>query len=113
MRPAPPAYKCTNCGRPTTYPRLRCLNCKGEKFEKLTLPEKASLVTFTEIHMLPVGFDCRFLRVGIAEFPDGARTTGWVTFEGAKLGMPIEVRWEPIRDRMGEPVYGFTFYPAG
>ena len=106
----PPEYKCTKCGRITTYHRLRCLSCKNEKFEKQPMPETATLVSFTEIHMLPWGFDQRFLRVGIVEFPDGAKTLGWFDFEDAKLGMPVEVCWEPIRDRDGEPVYGFVFH---
>ncbi|MCK4546226.1 MAG: OB-fold domain-containing protein [Candidatus Eisenbacteria sp.] len=111
MQPAPPAYKCSNCGRTTTYARLRCLNCRGETFEAAALPDTATLLTLTEIHQLPVGFDERFLRVGIVEFAGGARAMGWVTFEGAETGTQVEVRWEPIRDSDGEPVYGFAFYP--
>lgn len=110
MKPTPVALRCTSCGRLATYPRLRCLACKGEAFEEAALPTEATLVSFTEIHQLPVGFDERFLRVGIAEFPDGARATGWLTFEGPEPGMPIEVRWEPIREHFGEKTYGFTFY---
>ena len=111
-KPLPPEYKCTNCGRITTYHRLRCLSCRNEKFEKQPLSDKATLLSFTEIHMLPWGFDQRFLRVGIVEFPDGARATGWIGFEEARAGLPVEVRWEPIRDRDGEPVYGFVFHSA-
>jgi uncharacterized OB-fold protein len=112
-KPLPPEYKCKNCGRTTTYHRLRCLSCRGEKFEKTPLPDRAKLLTFTEIHMLPWGFDQRFLRVGVVEFPDAARATGWIAFDGARMGMPVEVRWEPIREDYGEMTYGFVFYPAG
>jgi uncharacterized OB-fold protein len=112
MNPLPPAYKCTNCGRVATYHRLRCLNCRNERFEETELPTEAKLVTFTETHQLPVGFDQRFLRMGIAEFSNGARATGWITFEGAKTGTAVEVRWEPIREKLGEPVYGFTFHTS-
>jgi len=111
-RPLPPEYKCTNCGRITTYRRLRCLACRNEKFEKQPIPDRATLVTFTEIHMLPWGFDQRFLRVGIVEFAGGERATGWLAAEDAKMGMPVEVRWEPVRYRDGEPVYGFVFHGA-
>lgn len=112
MKPIPPAYRCKNCGRITTYHRLRCLACRGEKFEQIDLPDRANLLTLTEIHMLPIGFDCRFLRVGIVEFDGGARATGWLTFEDAQPGMAVEVRWEPIREHFGEKTHGFAFYPS-
>jgi len=109
----PTAYKCTKCGRVTTYARLRCLSCRNERFERVTPAETATLVTATEVHMLPVGFDVRFLRVGIAEFPDGSRVTGWLVSERIPPGTRVDVRWEPIRERDGEKTYGFTFHPSG
>ena len=109
----PTAYRCTNCGRVTTYARLRCLACRNESFEKLTPATSATLLTSTEIHMLPVGFDIRFLRVGIVEFPDGSRATGWLVSDRIKPGARVDVRWEPIRDDYGEKTYGFTFHPPG
>ena len=105
-------YKCTNCGRVITYHRLRCLSCANERFERIELPDDAKLVTFTEVHMLPWGFDQRFLRFGVAEFSNGARATGWVTFENAKMGMPVKVRRDVIRDDHGDKTYGFTFHAA-
>jgi uncharacterized OB-fold protein len=109
-RPLPPSYRCKKCGRVTTYARLRCLSCRGTSFERIPLPETGSLVAFTEVHMLPWGFDERFLRFGIVRFPDGAVATGRIAFGGAKSGMTVRASWEPVRGGAGDETYGFVFH---
>jgi len=112
--PLPPLHRCVQCGRTSSYARLRCLSCRSEKMEKTEMPPTATLVTFTDTYMLPWGFDDRFLRFGIVEFADGARATGRLAFEGAKTGMTVRVAWEPVRrNENEEEVLGFVFHPTG
>ena len=108
------AYQCTGCGR-VHYPfHERCLDCKGREFKELPAQGAARLLAYTQIFNLPWGFDTRFLVIGVVEFENKVKAMGQVrtdTLEHLKTGMKLRPAWEPVRQQVGEDIYGLVLYP--
>lgn len=102
------AIRCSKCGH-VMYPRhARCLRCRSREFEEIEAQGDARLVTFTENRALPWGIEerCRFL--GIVEFANSVRATGWLKVEHPEIGMILRARWAPVRAVGGKDVYGLV-----
>jgi uncharacterized OB-fold protein len=108
------AYKCMKCGK-LHYPlHDRCLACRGREFEQIKPQGDAKLLTYTAIFNLPLGFDQRFLIIGVAEFENKLKAMGQIKVDSVdrlKLGMKVKPTWEPIRVQYGQDVYGLKFAP--
>jgi uncharacterized OB-fold protein len=105
------AFKCKKCGQ-IMYPKhARCLNCKGREFEPIEPVGDPKLITFTDNCTLPWGIDerCRFL--GIVEFENKVKATGWLKVEQPKIGMKLRATWGPVRVMSGEEVCGLVLLP--
>ena len=105
------AFKCKKCGH-IMYPKhARCLHCKGREFETLEPVGDPKLITFTENCTLPWGIDdrCRFL--GIVEFENRVKATGWLKVERPEIGMRLRATWAPVRVIGGEEVLGLVLLP--
>lgn len=105
------AFQCTACQH-IMYPgHLRCTNCNERDFEEVTPSEHGKLVTYTIVNELPWGIDERGRVLGVIKFDNGIKALGLVKTEKPKIGMKLQVDWEPVRVVGGEKVYGLTFYP--
>jgi scaffold protein (connect acetoacetyl-CoA thiolase and HMG-CoA synthase) len=108
------AYKCKKCGK-IHYPfHDRCLACKNREFEPLKPEGDARLLTYSAIYNLPLGFDQRFLIIGVAEFENHVKAMGQIKADSVdrlRTGMKVRPSWEPIRVQFGEDVYGLKFEP--
>jgi len=95
------AYKCKKCGQ-LHYPfRMVCKKCgKNDffEFETVPLPKKGKLLTFTTVHNLPPDFNVAKLGLGIVELENGMRITGQHKIPQPKLGMPVVVKIEIVRE---------------
>ena len=105
-------YQCKGCGRVFYPERGLCLGCGGRQFEKMTLGQEGTLLTFTKLHALSMDFESRTLMLGIVEFPHGARAMGQLSTDEVEMGMKMCPRWEVVRKLEGEEVLGLRFYPA-
>jgi uncharacterized OB-fold protein len=69
------------------------------------------LITYSAVESLPWGIDERMRTLGVAEFPNGIKSMGWVQAAGAEIGMELQATWEPVRVIGGEEVEGWVFRP--
>ncbi|MCZ2127553.1 MAG: OB-fold domain-containing protein [Anaerolineales bacterium] len=108
------AYRCRNCGR-VHYPRCeRCLTCKKREFDEIRPQGKATLLTFTAVYSLPVGFeDQQMLCLGVVEFENQVRALGQISAAPSALkeGMALTASWGAIRRREGQTLYGLILAP--
>jgi uncharacterized OB-fold protein len=106
------AFKCKNCGKIMYPEHARCLNCKGREFEPAEPLGDPKLITFTDNCTLPWGIDerCRFL--GIVEFENKVKATGWLKVKQPKIGMKLHATWAPVRVISGEEVCGLVLVPS-
>jgi len=105
-------YQCKECGRIFYPQRQLCLGCGGREFKEVSLAEEGVLLTFTKLHALPMDFEMRTLMLGIVEFPHGGRALGQLSTDEVRMGMKMRPRWEVVRERDGEQIYGLKFYPT-
>ncbi len=106
------AYQCKNCGH-VMYPHhLRCLNCNGREFDEISPSGKGKLITYTVVNELPWGMDERGRVLGVVEFENGVKALGLIKADDVKIGMKLEVSWEPVRVIGGEETYGLSFQKA-
>lgn len=102
------AYRCKKCGL-IMYPKHgRCLRCKAREFEEIEPKGEAKLITFTDNQTLPWGIDDRQRFLGIVQFENGVKATGWLKVTTPKVGMKVHAYWEPVRVIGGEDVYGLV-----
>lgn len=95
------------------YPHhMRCLNCNERDFEEITPEGKAKLVTYTIVNELPWGIDERGRVLGVVEFDNGIKALGLINVEGPKIGMKLDVGWQPVRVIAGQKTYGLSFSKA-
>jgi len=88
------AGKCTKCGKVHYPPRLICDVCRSQDFEKVTVSDEATIVTFTVIHTPPSQFkDQAPYAIAVVETKDGLRSTFQVAdSDGSDLEIGTKVR---------------------
>ena len=72
------ASRCHACSKVSFPPRVVCSSCRGESFERVTLPDLGKLVTWTVIHVAPQAFAAQApYIVGIVDL-GGVRVTAQI-----------------------------------
>ncbi|MFC1879073.1 Zn-ribbon domain-containing OB-fold protein [Chloroflexota bacterium] len=105
------AYKCVQCGH-VMYPKhLRCLSCGAREFDQIEPQGKGKLLTYTVVNELPWGIDERGRILGVVEFENGVKALGLVFADKVKIGMKLNVGWEPVRVIGGQKTYGLSLRP--
>jgi uncharacterized OB-fold protein len=95
------AAKCSGCGKVFFPPRLICDGCRGEKFDKVTLPSEGTLITYTAIHVPASNFkDEAPIAYGVVELQDGTRISAQVTdctTDELKVGAPVKLEFRRVQ----------------
>jgi uncharacterized OB-fold protein len=112
------AGRCSGCEK-VVYPIRRfCPSCRGEKFEKLTLSRKGTVITSTVVHVPPNDFLMEApYAMAVVETPEGARLmTQVVDCDPSTVlpGMEVALEFRLIRreGRSGILCYGHKGVPA-
>jgi uncharacterized OB-fold protein len=107
------AGRCKGCGKVWFPPRLVCPDCKKQTFEKVRLPDRGKLTTYTVIRVAPKDFtDEAPYVVGIVELDGGVPLQCQVvdcTPEELAIGIPVKIEFRKIKEE-GEPgilCYGY------
>lgn len=114
------AGRCTNCGSLNFPPRAYCLDCRGQEFEQVALPRKASVLTFNLQYVVGIGPEeaplpiCTALVDGEEAGRYGGKVAALVTDADPKqisIGTPVELI--PRRGDVEEGLvkYGWKFRP--
>ena len=112
------AAKCLNCGKIHFPPRVICNDCNSREFEKVKLPDKGKLKTFTIIRVAPSNFvDEVPYAVGIVELDDGVSTMMQITDcdpEEISIGMPLHIEFRKVQaeGEAGILMYGYKAVPV-
>ena len=111
------AVKCLNCSTVIFPPRPKCPKCKTTDLEKIKLPEKGKIISYTVIHNAPQKFTLYVpYIVGLIELEDGTRIISQITDctpEEIELGMPVEAVFRRLTlfGKKGTILYGYKFRP--
>ncbi len=104
------AYRCKACGKLMLPKHDRCLQCKGEEFEEVELPQEGTLITWTKLYFPPEGIEMPPLTLGIAKFGE-VHVLGQVMTDDPKTGMRVKPVWGHLRKLRGRDIEGFKFQP--
>jgi uncharacterized OB-fold protein len=102
--------KCKKCGRKYFPPRMDCPYCIDSEVEWFEINSQGKLLTFTQVHYGPLGFeeDAPYV-LGIVEFPDNIRILSRISKaidpDSIKIGMDLKVK--PVR--LSEEKYTYEF----
>jgi uncharacterized OB-fold protein len=103
-------YICEACSA-KTYPRhARCPVCGKTDFRPAPLEGKATLLTFTRVHMLSLAYMERYITLGIVEFDSGFRALGRLRVAEPKIGMKLTAETGPVRTEDLESTQGLWFH---
>ncbi|MHA1238150.1 MAG: Zn-ribbon domain-containing OB-fold protein [Candidatus Odinarchaeia archaeon] len=111
------ATQCIKCGNITFPPKPACPSCKSTDLEKIKLPTKGKVLTYTVIHTAPQKFTLYTpYIVAIIELENGAKITAQITDctpEEISIGTPVEAVFRRISayGEKGTIVYGYKFRP--
>ena len=103
--------KCKKCGRKYFPPRMDCPYCIDSDVEWFEVNGKGKLLTFTQVHYGPLGFedDAPYV-LGIVEFPEGvsilSRISKSIDPETIKIGMELKVK--PVKLNEEKVTYEFV-----
>lgn len=109
--------KCTKCNKIYFPPRLVCPICHSTSLEKVFLPKKGKIVTFTTVRVAPRTFELYVpYSVALIELEDGTRLTAQLTDcnpSEVYIGMPVEtiIRKINTEGKSGPIFYGYKFRP--
>jgi uncharacterized OB-fold protein len=102
---------CRADGKPIHYPREACPRCLGTDLEWRPASGRGTVYAFTVNHVpgsvkpeLPLPYV-----VALIDLDDGIRMMSNVVGcepKDVKVGMPVEVTWEPLSDGRHLPVFG-------
>jgi uncharacterized protein len=102
--------KCSRCGKVSFPPQADCPKCMGNGFTWMEIPGEATLVTFTQVQMVPASFAGQDPYViAIGEFSEGLKVLAWlegVQPRDAKPGMKLRI--EARTADGGNPYYVFV-----
>jgi uncharacterized OB-fold protein len=91
------ATQCKKCGRKYFPPRVDCPYCINSEVEWVEVTGKGKLLTFTQVHYGPLGFedDAPYV-LGIVEFPEGVRILSRISKsinpDTIKIGMELTIK---------------------
>ena len=114
------ATRCTQCGLVYFPPRTVCRKCRRSsvgKMEKVPLPTKGSVMSYTVVHQGQKGFDAQVPYVmAIIEFEGGVTVLGQVVDcdpEDVVIGMEVKPVFRRVREegKSGVIHYGYKFAP--
>jgi uncharacterized OB-fold protein len=102
---------CRADGRPVHYPREACPHCLGTNLEWRPASGRGVVYAFTVNHVPGSATPEKPLPyvVALVDLDEGVRMmTNIVGCEpkDVKVGMPVEVQWEPLSDGRHLPVFG-------
>lgn len=109
--------KCTKCSKTYFPPRVVCPICHSTSLEKVFLPKKGKVVTFTTVRVAPRTFELYVpYSVALIELEDGTRLTAQLTDcnpSEVYIGMPVEtiIRKINTEGKSGPIFYGYKFRP--
>ncbi|MFX1361844.1 MAG: Zn-ribbon domain-containing OB-fold protein [Promethearchaeota archaeon] len=109
--------KCTKCSKVYFPPRPICQSCRSTILEKIFLPKKGKVVTFTTVRVAPQTFELYVpYIVGIIELDGGTRLTAQITDcdpSEVYIGMPVEtiIRKVNTEGDTGPIFYCYKFRP--
>ena len=106
--------RCSSCGEFRFYPSLACHVCSSLEFEWLPISGKAVVHTFSIVYRGPGSPFADLLPLVVAmvtldEGPSMMTNIVDCPIEDVKIGMPVELTYEDVDDRITLPV----FRPAG
>jgi uncharacterized OB-fold protein len=102
-------YVCKACGA-KSYPRhARCPACGKTEFSEKSLGGRATLLTFTRVHMLSLAYMERYITLGIVEFDNGFRALGRLQVDEPRIGMKLTADIGPVRSEDLETTEGLWF----
>ena len=105
------ATQCKKCGRKYFPPRVDCPYCINSEVEWVEVTGKGKLLTFTQVHYGPLGFedDAPYV-LGIVEFPEGVRILSRISKsinpDTIKIGMELTVK--PVKLSEEKITYEFV-----
>jgi uncharacterized OB-fold protein len=102
-------YACESCGKMTYSMHARCPSCGGEKSRSVPLNGRATLLTFSKVHMLSLAFTERFITLGIVEFDNGCRALGRLLVDEPRIGMKLKAETGTVRKHGFETIKGLCF----
>jgi len=104
--------RCRDCGRFVWYPAAACPGCGGPRHEWTRVGGRGRLFTWVKVHraFLP-GYEGRVPFVtALVELEEDARVRlatflHGVPADGLRAGMPVEVTFEPVNERLVLPAF--------
>ena len=109
----PTGFKCLKCKKIHYPAHGRCLNCKHDEFEEVSLPSEGTLVTYTILKAPPSGIDKHSLNLGIINL-GYVHYTGQIEIEeteNLQIGMKLVAKWQKVRTIDNKAVFGFVWSP--
>jgi uncharacterized OB-fold protein len=112
------AAKCTSCGEVSYPPRLICPKCRRRQFEKVTLPDRGRILTYTITRVGPSQFtELTPYAVGIVELDGGVRITTQIAdcdLDKLSVGQRVRLEFRRIQEdgEAGILAYGHKAVPA-
>lgn len=109
--------KCRKCGAIHYPPRPVCDKCGSRELERIELPRRGKLISYTILHDPPTGYrDQAPLIVGIIELENGVRVLATLTDvdeKDLKIGMEVEAVLRRInrKEEYGVIPYALKFRP--
>jgi hypothetical protein len=111
------AAKCSKCGKVFFPPRLICDNCRCRQFEKVILPDKGKIITYTIIRIPPPAFNQEApYAIGIIELENGVRLTAQIVdcdLNKIDRIKEVKIEFRKIQEEgeAGIICYGYKFIP--
>ena len=108
---------CKKCGKKYFPPKVVCPFCGNRELEKVKLPERGKVITYTVLHVVPRGFrENAPLIIAIIELEDGTKVLAPLTDvkpEEVSVGMHVEATLRRIFDESEEGLiaYAVKFRP--
>ncbi len=115
------AHVCPKCGKKYYPAPMVCSECgtrrdpAGVAYEPWPtedLEGPCTLLTWTRLSALPIGFDARYMVFGIVEFLGGLRASGVIHHDKPQIGMTFYARAAVVRTNRGVAEYGLVFEEA-
>jgi uncharacterized OB-fold protein len=102
--------RCNACGEVHHYPRPFCPGCWSDDVEWLEASGRATLYTWSTVYVndLPPFAERLPYIAAVVDLAEGPRVmTNLVECDGVELaiGMPVEVRYEPLDEQITVPVF--------